>query len=129
MPRTRDLITYPNQQFLALVRRVLSTREPFLVPCLPSAAASMRGSIHAWRRACEVQSPKAEAMGIPVGELRRVAFRIVPEGLEAFLAETLQTPSLIDAALGGTQPIVTEAELALERLRGALLSPQEGNNG
>ncbi len=76
-----------------------------------------------------MQSPKAEAMGIPVGELRRVAFRIAPEGLEAFLAETLQTPSLIDAALGGTAPIVTEAELALERLRGALLTPQEGENG
>lgn len=129
MPRTRDLVTYPNQQFLALVRRVLDTREPFLVACLPSAAASMRGSLHAWRRACEVQQGKAEAMGIPVGELRRVAFRITPEGLQAFLAETLQTPSLIDAALGGTALIVTEAELALERLRRELLAPQENKNG
>lgn len=114
MPRTRDLMTYPNRQFIALVKRVLESG-PLTVPCTRAEAASMRGEIYAWRRACEENRIEAMALGVPVDSLRELAFRINASGLEAILAADLRTPSLIEAALGGTPPIKTEAQRSLER--------------
>lgn len=129
MPRTRALETYPNRQFRALALRVLDTGQPFIVGCSRPQAASMRGELYAWRRACEANPVDAEMLQIPVARLRELAFRVTDKGLEAIMADTLQTPSLIDAALGGTEPILSAADEALARLRGSLLRPTEPGHG
>lgn len=126
MPRTRALETYPNRQFRALSLRVLETGLPFIVPCSRPQAASMRGELYAWRRACETSPGDAEMLQIPVGRLRELAFRVTDKGLEAIMADTLQTPSLIDSALGGTEPILSAADEALARMRSALAGTPTG---
>lgn len=118
MPRNRDLLNYPNQQFIALVQRVLATSAPFTVPCTRTQAATMRGELFAWRRCCEADPVRALDIGCPVGDLRQVTFGISDTGLIAQLATSRPTPALIEAALGGTPPLRDEAKEALERLRG-----------
>lgn len=116
MPRTRSLETYPNQSFWALVQRILA-EETFTVPCTQPQAASMRGEIYAWRRACEGLPGRASQMGIDVAQLREVAFRIGPKGLVGVLASSLQMPTLIASALGGEVPLMkSAAQQSLERL-------------
>ena len=127
MPRTRSLETYPNQAFYALVLRILAERT-FRVPCTKPQAASMRGEIYAWRRACAASPGAASLLGIDPAKLREVAFRIDDEGLLGILAADLQTPSLIASALGGVPHVPSAAQAALERLRAAGLV-EESSNG
>lgn len=123
MPRTRSLETYPNSAFWALIQRIIAEAPAtgqFTVPCTKAQAASMRGEIYAWRRACEAAPQRAQDLSINLEQLREVAFRISDEGLIGVLASSLQTPSLIAAALGGNAPpLKTAAQAALDRLREA----------
>jgi len=125
MPRTRSLETYPNQAFWALVQRIVAERT-FLIPCTQAQAASMRGEIYAWRRACEAAPEAAARLGIDTGQLRLTAFRIGAEGMTGMLAADLQTPSLIASALGGLPQQRTAAQQALDRLREAGLVAEGG---
>jgi hypothetical protein len=100
MPRTKPIETYPCTHYSALVRRVADSDEPFTVPCSRAQAASLRGEIHAWRRACEQDKDEARSLGVPVDSLRKVAFRIVGAGLEVIPERMLVGPGLIEAALG-----------------------------
>lgn len=118
MPRIRTIVAYPLQQFIALYQRVIDTQQPFVVPCTRPQAASMRGELYAFRRACEGSPGEAEGLGVKVTNLRLVSFRITDAGLECLLGSSLASPSLIEAALGGTTPITTPAQAALNRLRG-----------
>ena len=118
MPRTRSIETYPNQAFWALVQRIIAERT-FLVPCTQPQAASMRGEIYAWRRACEATPEAAAYLGIDVAKLRLTAFRISAEGMLGMLSADLQTPSLIAGALGGLPEQRTAAQSALDRLKEA----------
>lgn len=129
MPRTRSLETYPNQAFWALIQRIIA-EGGFTVPCSRSQAASMRGEIYAWRRACEGGQERATQFGINVGKLREVAFRIDDTGLVGVLASELMTPSLITNALGGNLPALkSAAQQALDRMREAGLVPLGENGG
>lgn len=118
MPRAKQLETYPNNAFWAVVSRVLGTGKEFLIPCTKAQAASMRGELYAWRRACESAPEKAEQLGITPSQLRNVAYRISDTGMTALPAEQLQTAGLIAQALGGTVPQPTSAaSAALENFR------------
>lgn len=127
MPRTRQLVTYPNREFYALILRVLSEDKPFLVQCSVTQAASTRGTIYAWRRACELAPDQAAAFGIDAYRLREVAFRIKPDGLEGVPANQLQTASLILSALGmvAFPPESSPAQKALETLREMGFQPEQ----
>jgi hypothetical protein len=86
-------------------------------------AATLRGEIYAWRRAAEKAPLAAGQLGIDLNEIRRVAFRITDEGLEAIPETLLAGPAAIEAALGPVPPLTTAAspaEVALQRLRQAL---------
>lgn len=126
MPRTRSLETYPNREFWALVQRILSQPDPFIVPCTRPQAASVRGELYAWRRACEAAPLQAAQYGIDSQQLREVAFRVKDEGLEGISASLLQNASLILSALGdiGAAP-KSASQQALDNLRAMGLG--EGN--
>jgi hypothetical protein len=117
MPRNRPIVTYPLPQFMALVTRILDGRGAVTIPCTPTQAASMRGELYAWRVACEQSPEEARSLGVPVERLREVAFRIRSLGLEVVHQSTLQTPALIEAALGTSPALVSPAQKALDRLR------------
>lgn len=117
MPRARPIITYPVPQFVALFERVLGGAGNVVIPCTQTQAASMRGELYAFRVACEADPEAARALGIPVEQLRLVAFRIKAAGLEAIHQAQLMTPSLIEAALGTSPALVSPAQAALDRLR------------
>ena len=123
MARSRPLESYPLRQFVALFTRVATQREILLVPCSPAQAATMRGELYAFRRQCEKNVAEATDLGIPVELLRDVSFRIQPAGLEALHQSQMQTPALIEAALGASPNVKTGAELALERLRALGVTP------
>lgn len=130
MARLRPLDSYPNAQFAALVKRVLETQAPVLIPASPAQAASLRGEIYAWRRAIEREPQAAFALGLPtVAEGREVAYRITKEGMEVVLASTLVNPQLIEAVLGPVTPGPTPAELALARLRAGLVADPGASDG
>lgn len=127
MARARPLDTYPLPQFVALYLRVATNREVITIPCTPTQAATMRGELYAFRRAAESNPQAARDLGIPLEYLRDVAFRIKPEGLEALHQSQMQTPRLIEMALGlegGAVKVKTGAELALERLKSLGFTPQ-----
>jgi hypothetical protein len=118
MPRVRPLETYPYRQFMAVFTKVAASREPFLIPCTRPQAASLRGELYAFRRACEGQPGAAQAMGIELDTLRDVAFRIVADGLEACHQSALVGPSLIERALGAeAPPMKTAAQIALDKIK------------
>ena len=123
--RTKSITSYPNAAFYALVQRVLAERS-FLVPCTKAQAASMRGELYAWRRACETAPAEAERIGVNPADLRLVAFKVGDAGMTGILAEDLVTPSLIGAALGVIPDMQSAASLALTRLRAAGLAPSTG---
>lgn len=128
MPRTRSIETYPNREFWALCLRILESDEPFNVPCTRPQAASMRGELYAWRRACEASPQAAASLGIDTFRLRDVAFRVKDEGLEGISASLLQTPSLILAALGGLPKVESPSEKALANLRAMGLGESDGQD-
>lgn len=118
MPRAKPIEAYPLPSFMGLYTRIATTRESLIIPCTPPQAASMRGELYAFRRACEMSPAAAQSLGVDVAILREVSFRVKPEGLEACHQSTLTTPSLINAALGGAvAPIKTPAQKALEALQ------------
>ena len=117
MPRTRSLETYANRQFLALVKRTIALNAPVLIPCTRPQAASMRGEMHAWRRAAEGNPDSARHYGIDLDMLRQVALRITAEGMECIPQSLLVTPSLIENALGPMPGLISQATSALDRLR------------
>lgn len=127
MPRVRPLETYPYRQYMAVFTKVAASRQAFVIPCTRPQAASLRGDLYAFRRACETQAGQAQAMGIEVDTLRDVAFRIVPDGLEACHQSQLVGPSLIEAALGAEAPVIkTAAQIALEKIQAmGLGTPEE----
>lgn len=122
MARNRPFDTYPNEVYWALVQRVLETGEPFTVPCSRTQAASMRGELYAWRRACETDIGLATQYGVNVDKLRTVTWRIVEGGLQCCLTSSLPGPSLIAQALGAAAPTDTRtpAQRALDALRAGL---------
>jgi hypothetical protein len=75
------------------------------------------GELYAFRTACEAMPNQAEQAGVTLDHLRQVQFRRIPEGLQARHASLNPAVSVIEAALGGTAPIVTPAQEALDRLR------------
>lgn len=123
MPRTRPFDSYPTQTYWALAARVLDSQAPFTVPCSKTQAASLRGELFAWRRACMEDPGLAQAAGIDLARLRQVTWRITAEGLQSLLITTLPGPALITAALGGPgaegAPAGAGAR-ALDLLRGLL---------
>ena len=128
MARAKSITSYPNSAFYALVQRVLSDRT-FMVPCTKPQAASMRGELYAWRRACELAPAEAERIGIRLEDLRLVAFKVGDQGMTCILAEDLVTPRLIAGALGGIPGLQSAASLALDRLRAAGLAPTGQGDG
>lgn len=127
MPRTQPLDNYPIGHYNALVKRALDDNAPFLVPCSPAQAASIRGSLHAWRRACEADKARAAEAGVDVDRLRAWAVRIVAKGLEVIPASMLVGPGLIEAALGRkVDPVVDEARAKAEASLKALMALQTG---
>lgn len=127
MPRTRPLETYPNREYWALCNRVLTDTRPFTVPCTRTQAASLRGELYAWRRACEGDPVGATLYQIDPGRLRELAWRITEAGLETVLSSTLPGPSLIRAALGELPPGVSPASVALANLLALGVDPERGD--
>lgn len=117
MPRAKPIEAYPNRQYAALCQRVLDLDGPFLVPCSKQAAASIRSEWYAWRKACLSSKTEALALGVDPERLLEIALRIVDGGLEVFPARLLKNPAIIDAALGGSAPLQSQASQALEALK------------
>lgn len=124
MTKARPLSTYPNAHYLALIARVRESGAPFLVPCTPPQAASLRGELYAWRRACLARPDEAQAEGIDPDILATITWRIRPDGLETTPVAALPGPALIEQALGHP-PETAEAKAAeaLARLRANLGEP------
>lgn len=133
MPRIRNLDCYPHEAFVALVQRVLTTREPVVVPCTRLQALSLQGELYAWRRACEGQPDAAATMGVPVQEMRKWSLRLAQSpsgeflGLQMLLTEQVPAIQLITAALGGEiSPLESESAAALRRLRAMVGESNDG---
>lgn len=117
MSRPKPLLAYPNRQFVALVQKVIETDDIFVVPCTRAQAASIRGELYAWRIAAESNPREAEALGVPIRELREISVKITSQGLEIIPARMVQNASLIEAALGNrVPPLETPAAVALRNL-------------
>lgn len=118
MTRARPILSYHHQQYMALVSKVLSERKPFIAPCTATQAASLRGELYAWRRACEQSPDEARALGVDPDKLREVGWRIRPTGLETCLSSDFEGPRIIEQALGGTlPPMQSPAAEALKALQ------------
>lgn len=125
MPRTRNLETYANRQYLALIQAMLSRRangddSGQLVPCSRTQASSLRGEMYAWRRACESTHEQAATYGIDSFALREFALQVTNEGLLCVHQSTLVGPALIEAALGKLPPASSPSADAFAKLQAAL---------
>lgn len=122
MPRTRPFDSYPTRSYLALVRKVADSGQSFTVPCSRTQAASMRGELFAWRRACEAEQGLARAAGVDLAQLRTVTWRVTNQGLECLFTTSLPGPKLIEDALGlqPEQETRNAAQRALDSLRGLI---------
>lgn len=129
MTRARPLLTYHHQQYMALVNKVLNENTAFLAPCTATQAASLRGELYAWRRACELAPSEARALGVEPEKLRLIGWRIKPGGLETCLAADFDGPRIIEQALGGNLPdLASPAAQALAALQ-ANLGKEPSNGG
>lgn len=116
MPRTKPLDAYPNAHYSALIAKV-ADGGLFTVPCTRPQAASLRGELYAWRRACQAAPDEAADLGVNVALLAAIGWRITDAGLETYHVAELQSAKLITAALGG-EPLAqpTGAAAALQGL-------------
>jgi len=124
LARTRPLATYPSAHFLALIERA-----PITVPATKTQAASLRGEIYAWRRACEQSPGEASLLGVNPAVLRDIILRIGEHGLEVLPMNELPSIKLIESALGTAPARVDPAAEALARMQSALRTeptPTEG---
>lgn len=123
MPRTKPLDAYPNTHYLALVAKV-ADGGTFVVGCTRPQAASLRGELYAWRRACQADPAAAAQLGINVALLDAIGWRIKDEGLETYHVATLQSAKLIERALGGLpDPEVSSPAKALAGVLARLGKP------
>ena len=129
MSRTRPLASYPSAHYLALFQRA-----PITVPATKTQAASLRGEIYAWRRACEREPGEAALLGVDVNALRDITLRIGETGLEVLPLSALPSIGLIEAALGVKPTRTDPAVEALARMQAALrteptITPEGGDHG
>ena len=118
MARQKPIEAYPLAQFILLYRRASdSGQEDIVIPCTTTQAASMRGELYAFRKACREGREEAERLGVPVELLEQVTFRIGAKGLIATRSENMQTARLIQEALGEAPAVQGQAAAALDRLR------------
>lgn len=117
MPRERQLASYANDHYMQLIRAVVRDGQSVLVKLTQGQAATLRGEIYAWRRVAEKSPIDAVQRGIDIDMIRRVAFRIGPDGLRAIPQSELTGPSAIEAAIGEIEQTLTPANQALNRLK------------
>lgn len=100
MPKTRSLIDYPTDDYGPAFMVVANTKVALAIPCPDGKqAASLRGDLYAFKRACGANIVKARLLGIDADAIQKVKIRINTEGLELYHVEDAPGVASIREAL------------------------------